>query len=203
MDRALSDPEQAAEERCLRAQDLLDAWDFAGAERILAKLDAPAPFAAWIAYYRAVAVELQGRFDEAEALYESASRLDPEFPRPVRISDDEAWGYLRGIVERFPPDLQAALDNVRIDLVEIPEASIDAGDGNDPLLLGLYFGVPIGDKESVPVALPDSVRIFKRNVERAVTTRAELIEQLRITLLHEVGHHLGWDEDDLADRGLA
>jgi predicted Zn-dependent protease with MMP-like domain len=44
--------------------------------------------------------------------------------------------------------------------------------------------------------------LFHRNLERAATTREELEEEIRITVLHEIGHHLGWDEKDLEERGL-
>ena len=54
-----------------------------------------------------------------------------------------------------------------------------------------------------PVIAQDRIRIFKHNLERFTADHDSLVEELRITLLHEIGHHLGWDEDDLAARGLA
>jgi predicted Zn-dependent protease with MMP-like domain len=52
-------------------------------------------------------------------------------------------------------------------------------------------------------AMPNTLYLFQNNLERLCTTRAELEEEIRVTALHEIGHHLGWDEDDLAERGLA
>jgi predicted Zn-dependent protease with MMP-like domain len=46
------------------------------------------------------------------------------------------------------------------------------------------------------------VLLFQRNIERAAADRDEVREEIRVTLLHEIGHHVGWDEHDLADRGL-
>jgi predicted Zn-dependent protease with MMP-like domain len=49
---------------------------------------------------------------------------------------------------------------------------------------------------------PSSIVLFQRNLERAARTRDELLEQIRITLVHEVGHYLGLSEDELYERGL-
>jgi predicted Zn-dependent protease with MMP-like domain len=45
--------------------------------------------------------------------------------------------------------------------------------------------------------------LFQRNLERGASTRGELEEEIRITVLHEIGHHLGWGEEELEARGLA
>jgi predicted Zn-dependent protease with MMP-like domain len=50
--------------------------------------------------------------------------------------------------------------------------------------------------------LPPSIVLFQRNLERFVRSRAELAEEIRVTLVHEVGHYLGLDEDELYERGL-
>jgi predicted Zn-dependent protease with MMP-like domain len=49
---------------------------------------------------------------------------------------------------------------------------------------------------------PSSIVLYQRNLERAARTRAELVEEVRITLVHEVGHFLGLSEDELYQRGL-
>jgi predicted Zn-dependent protease with MMP-like domain len=49
----------------------------------------------------------------------------------------------------------------------------------------------------------DRILLFKRNLEKVATTRAELIDQIRITVNHEVGHFLGMDEDEIERLGLA
>ncbi len=50
--------------------------------------------------------------------------------------------------------------------------------------------------------LPSAILLYQRNLERFVRTREELVEEIRITLVHEVGHFLGLDEDELYERGL-
>lgn len=173
-------------------------WEFAAAERLLEQVDADEPAAL---YQRAVLAELQGRDAEAEECYAAAAAADAEaFPLPVRISDDEVHALLREVIESLPEPVVATMRNLSVDLLPVPDPRLHAD--VDPELLGLYAGAPIGEADAMPMALPDRIYIFKRNIERVASDREELLEQLRITLLHELGHHLGLDEDDLAERGL-
>jgi predicted Zn-dependent protease with MMP-like domain len=93
---------------------------------------------------------------------------------------------------------------VAIDMVPMPDPRRDAREGLHPEMLGLYEGVPIAaGSEAASFTLPGRIRIFKRNIERMARDREQLVRELRTTLLHEIGHHLGWDEDELSARGLA
>lgn len=171
---------------------------FAAAERLLQDVPADEPAAV---YQRAILAELQGRQAEADRCYAQAHAADADaFPLPVRIDDHEVHVLLNETIAELPRTVVETFRNLTVDLLPVPDASLH-GDV-DPEILGLYAGTPIGDAEAAPVRLPDRIYIFKRNVERIASDRITLIEQLRITLLHELGHHLGWDEDDLAERGL-
>ena len=70
--------------------------------------------------------------------------------------------------------------------------------------LGLFRGAPYGQKlSSDPWShLPSSIVLYQRNLERAAGSRAELEAEIATTLVHEVGHFLGLDEDELGARGL-
>jgi predicted Zn-dependent protease with MMP-like domain len=69
-------------------------------------------------------------------------------------------------------------------------------------LLGLYRGVPLPERSvNQVVEMPARIILFKANIERACRGRSEMIEQIRITLLHEIGHHFGFDEEDLEELG--
>ncbi len=153
-------------------------------------------------YHRAIAAEVRGDFEDADALYAEAARLDPTCAPPVRMGEDEARKLLGDLIGSFPEEVRATLDNVQIDILEMPQPEVDQSPETSPLLLGVYHGVPQPDKSSMPWAPHDRVRIFKRNIERMAADREHLTEQLRITLLHEIGHHLGWDEDELEERGI-
>jgi predicted Zn-dependent protease with MMP-like domain len=69
-----------------------------------------------------------------------------------------------------------------------------------PTILGLYRG-PVGRAPTVGDETP-SIVLYRKNLARAVKTRVELSEQIRDTLLHEIGHLEGLDEDDLRRRGM-
>ncbi len=97
------------------------------------------------------------------------------------------------------------LDSVAI-VVEIEPSSDHLTDSNlapDDSLYGLYQGVPMTDRGSAySLITPDQITIFVGPLERNCETRRELDEQIRITILHELGHHLGYDEDGLELIGL-
>jgi len=70
------------------------------------------------------------------------------------------------------------------------------------MLLGLYQGVPLTRKSvSAPVDWPGRVFVFQRNIEAVCNSREEIVRRVRTTVLHEVGHHFGLSEEDLAKLG--
>ena len=64
-------------------------------------------------------------------------------------------------------------------------------------LFGLYTGVPLTERAGYEPALPDRIIVFRRPILESCTTTEEVVQEIRITLWHEVGHFLGLDEDDL------
>ena len=144
----------------------------------------------------------------AERHFRRARALAPDdFPAPVRMSAAEVEAALEEALAELPPPVRQWLSNVAITLEEAPSDEDLAGTDPPlpPSILGLFRGAPLGDKASMDPwsHFPSSIAIYQRNLERAVRDRAELVEELRVTLLHEVGHFLGLDEDDLEARGLA
>ena len=86
------------------------------------------------------------------------------------------------------------------------ELLLEVGDVGEvsPDMLGLFDGVPLPETGEDGVVLrPNRIYLFQRNLERMSATRAELDEQIRITLYHELGHYLGFEEEDMDDLGLA
>ena len=71
-----------------------------------------------------------------------------------------------------------------------------------PEVLGLFVGTPVGERAHAPSGYPDVVLLFQRNLERAGRSRAEVEREIKITLLHEYGHYLGFDEEELEHLGL-
>jgi Flp pilus assembly protein TadD/predicted Zn-dependent protease with MMP-like domain len=151
-------------------------------------------------------LEREGKWAEAEASFRKARQLAPEdFPPPVLPSEAEFRAAVSRAVKALPKDMQKVLSGVPVAAEEIPQDE-DLRDGDPPLsptILGLFRGPSLGEPCPVGEKGPcRSVVLYRRNLARAVTTKEELLEQIRVTLLHEVGHLRGEDDLELAARGL-
>ncbi|MGH3117354.1 MAG: metallopeptidase family protein [Gaiellales bacterium] len=106
--------------------------------------------------------------------------------------------HVRRALESLPADLRAAMSNVEI-VVEDENAE-------DPDLFGLYLGIPLTERggESYAGALPDKIAIYQIPLEEEFGDDPTVLrEEIRITVLHELAHHFGIDEDRLAELGWA
>ena len=72
-----------------------------------------------------------------------------------------------------------------------------------PHLLGLYEGIPLTQREHYSGVLPDRITLFRRPLCRHALDREDLVREVRVTVLHEFGHHVGLDEDRLHQLGWA
>ncbi len=110
------------------------------------------------------------------------------------------------VVRDLPEDVRQLIDNVAFVVEEEPRAEHfdDAGIDDGDELFGLYQGIPRTDRgTSYSLVTPDRIVIFAGPLERACGSRREFEEQIRITVLHELGHHLGFDEAGLDLIGLS
>ena len=105
-------------------------------------------------------------------------------------------------VEALPPELSRLLDNVAIVVDDWPDYStplVSGGPGET--LYGLYEGVPLTERGAGYYGvLPDKITIFRGPLERDFT-KDELEEQVRITVVHEIAHYFGFDEERLEELG--
>ena len=109
---------------------------------------------------------------------------------------------------KLPRQFRQALDRLPVEVHDVPEASLASEDADDevlPDILGLFDGLPLAATESLDMDSwrPSRILLFQRNLERAALDKDDLIEQIRITLWHELGHYLGFEEEDMDDLGLA
>jgi predicted Zn-dependent protease with MMP-like domain len=101
--------------------------------------------------------------------------------------------HVRAALDLLPPHLAAALRNVAV--------VVEDENPEDPDLFGLYEGVPLPERGDMAGSLPDRIAIYRLPLEEEFPDPAELEEEIRITVLHELGHYFGLDEDRLAELG--
>ena len=151
-------------------------------------------------------VEEPGLAGEAEQALTRAERLAPEdFPRPVDFQEAEFQRCLEEAIESLPEPVMRAANEVAILLEAYPSRDLLADAAGDlaPDLLGLYTGTPLPERSTLDSGRPpDVIHLFRRNLEFLARTPEELREEIRVTLLHEIGHYLGMDEPDLERLGL-
>jgi len=103
-------------------------------------------------------------------------------------------------MESLPAEFQQLLDNVAIFIDDQPSKALlrELGMSEGDTLLGLYEGVPQTERTTTyDLVTPDRITLFQRPIEDSCDGDARIAEQIRRTLLHEVGHHFGIDEDRL------
>lgn len=181
-------------------------WEAAGeAVHAALRLDVAHPEARTI---RAWLRERRSDWDGAWRDYLAAHAENPQdYPLPVPLDDDEVDTITEAVIGELHPSLQRYLANVPILVDEVP--SDEVLEEFDPParpaeILGCFSGEPLPSRSTFDPwsQLPASILLFRRNLQRVASDRDALLDELRITLLHEIGHFLGLDEEDLAARGL-
>jgi len=121
-----------------------------------------------------------------------------------RVSKADFASIVQEAIEELPEDFISAVEDVSIEVMDRPTPQLLSrlGTKRQGLLMGLYTGVP-RTRRSVEDSgrLPDSIYLFQQNIEQVCNTEADLVEQIRVTLLHEIGHYFGLGEDDLTRLG--
>lgn len=116
--------------------------------------------------------------------------------RCVDLPREEFEELVAVALDRVPPELLLALD----DVVVLVEDEPPPGEAD---LLGLYEGTPLTGRDAGWWGvLPDRITLFRNPLLRACSDREELAEEVRLTVLHEIGHHLGLSEGRLRELGL-
>lgn len=100
----------------------------------------------------------------------------------------------------LPAELLSHLDDVLLTVADVPPADA-AGAGGDAVLLGLYQQAEPADRGSGAAALPDRITLFRRPIETRATSKDDLAEIVRETVVYEIAHHLGIDDDGLDELG--
>ena len=163
------------------------------------------PDSAHVVYHLGLVAE---RLDDSEAAataFARANALDPShFPMPVEVSDDVFGGSVKEALDNLPRSIREYIEGVPVLVEDFPTVDLVELENVSPQILGIFMGVPRTEAvltSQVPDL--DRVVIFKKNLEKVCQDREEVIDQIQVTVRHEIGHYLGLDEDDLERLGLA
>lgn len=122
--------------------------------------------------------------------------------RPRLSLSHEAFETLvRQALEGLPEPYRTMVDQVAVVVEEEPSAEVleDMGLESPDELLGLYSGVPHGGESFFDPAgsLPSQISIYRGPILRQCHTSEEIIQEVRDTVVHEIGHHVGLDDDEM------
>jgi predicted Zn-dependent protease with MMP-like domain/Flp pilus assembly protein TadD len=191
--------------RAFEGQILFELGRFEEARRVLDQAVAMDPESAHGLYHLGLVLERLTDAPDPVPAFAKANALDPEhYPLPAEVSDADFRAAVDEALANLPRSIRDYIANVPVLVEDFPSAELVQGENLSPQVLGLFLGVPRTEAgvTDQPRDL-DRVLIFKRNLEKVCRDREELIEQIQVTVRHEIGHYLGLDEDDLDRLGLA
>jgi len=121
------------------------------------------------------------------------------------LSEEAFLKAVESTLEDLPPRVREALGNVAVIIEDYPDEWVVTDGVADPRILGLFMGPPIHDEGSVGSVSegPARIYLFRWNIERQCASHEDVEREIHITVLHEIGHYLGLDEDELHERGLS
>ena len=121
----------------------------------------------------------------------------------MEVSRDRFEQLVAEALDEIPAALAVEIENVAVVVEDWPTRAQLAGRGGT--LLGLYEGIPLTKRGPVGYGgvLPDRITIFQGTISERARDEAELTAQVRVTVLHEVGHHFGMSDARLHELGWA
>lgn len=125
---------------------------------------------------------------------------------PTHLTDTEFESAVADALDAIPEELSAQMDNVVVLVQDEPDPEMlsdsDYDEDGRPTLLGLYDGVPLTERDAGwSLVLPDRILIFQGPLQRWCGSRQELVEQVTVTVIHEVAHHFGISDARLHELG--
>ena len=118
----------------------------------------------------------------------------------MRVGKEEFEELVRRALDDLPVELAELMENMALVIDEEPAAELLAEMGLHPTkdeLFGLYEGVPLSERGSSYEALPDRIIIFSGPLLRYCRSRRQLMREVRDTVVHEIGHHFGLEEEEM------
>ena len=115
-------------------------------------------------------------------------------PPRMEMSAEEFEIHVAEALDEIPAELAELIDNCVILVEDYPPPDL-------PEVLGLYSGIPLTDRGQYYTGLPDRILIFRHPILAICDTYEEVIDEVRITVVHEIAHHFGIDDDRLHELG--
>jgi predicted Zn-dependent protease with MMP-like domain len=115
-------------------------------------------------------------------------------------------GLVGEVLDDIPEPFQSHLAKVEVVVEDEPSADLLREMGLDPrrdTLFGLYDGVPLGERGEEHLLLPDRITIFFRPLAREFRTPAAIRREVKKTVIHEIAHFFGLDDEEIAGEGYA
>ena len=112
----------------------------------------------------------------------------------LQMSAEEFEEHVAEALDTIPAELATLIDNCVILVEDYPPPDL-------PDTLGLYSGIPLTERGEFYTGLPDHIQIFRYPILAICDTPEQVIEEIRITVVHEIAHHFGIDDDRLHELG--
>ena len=152
-------------------------------------------------YDMGLAYEAAGNEDARREAFLGVLEMDEASGAPDFPDEDTLVETAEELLEELPEEMLAAMGNVPILVEDRPERAL-VEEGFDPRALGLFDGSPWSEQGLTGPSL-SCIILYRANIAAVCSSRSEVTEQIRITLLHETAHFFGLDEDQVAAIGLA
>ncbi|MET9344913.1 metallopeptidase family protein [Nonomuraea sp. NPDC003804] len=111
----------------------------------------------------------------------------------IEVSREKFEELVAEALDTIPPDLTRVMDNVVVVVVDDPP---------EPDLLGLYTGVPLTQRgDWYSAVLPDRIEIYRNPICEMCDSEAQVVKEVQITVVHEIAHHFGIDDERLHQLG--
>jgi predicted Zn-dependent protease with MMP-like domain len=191
--------------RAFEGQILFELGRYEDAKRALDTAVALDPEAGHALYHLALVLERLADPEASSLAFDRANALDPDhYPLPTEVEETFFRQAVTEAIINLPRSIREYVDDVPILVEDFPSRELLAQESISPQILGLYIGMPRTEAEITAQPLePTRVILFKRNLEKVCRDRSELLDQIQITVRHEIGHHLGLSEEDMERLGLA
>jgi predicted Zn-dependent protease with MMP-like domain len=112
----------------------------------------------------------------------------------INVSQDDFEQLVADGLDAVPEELFDQIENVAVVVEEWPE-------GQDKGLLGEYVGYPLGERYDYSAVMPDMIKIYRQPILRMCETREQVVEEVTVTVVHEIAHYFGIDDARLHELG--